>query len=165
MRVKRIATASPCPLHAASFDRLARFGRRSYDGDMEPNKINLVFRAFSDPTRLRILRLVQGGECCVGDLVAVLRLPQPSVSRHLAYLRKAGLVAVRKAGLWSYYRLSPAETDFLKKLFDCLDCCLDEVPDLQEDARRAAALRAEGGCCPDAALRPAPIAATSLPKR
>jgi ArsR family transcriptional regulator len=46
-------------------------------------RINLMFRAFSDPTRLRVLRLLQAGEHCVGDLVTILRLPQPRVSRHL----------------------------------------------------------------------------------
>src|SRR5690349_16819991 len=67
-------------------------------GNMGPQRISSMFRAFSDPTRLRILRLLQGGQCCVGDLVSILELPQPSVSRHLAYLREAGLVADRKEG-------------------------------------------------------------------
>ena len=74
---------------------------------MDPQRISSMFRAFSDPTRLRILRLLQAGECCVGDLVSILELPQPSVSRHLAYLREAGLVADRKEGLWVYYSLAP----------------------------------------------------------
>jgi DNA-binding transcriptional ArsR family regulator len=78
---------------------------------MDPQRINSMFRAFSDQTRLRILRLLQGGECCVGDLVTVLELPQPSVSRHLAYLREAGLVSDRRQGLWVYYSLTPAEGD------------------------------------------------------
>ena len=51
-----------------------------------------MFRAFSDRTRLRLLHLLRGGEGCVCDLVRVLGVPQPKVSRHLAYLRKAGLV-------------------------------------------------------------------------
>ncbi len=69
---------------------------------------NLMFRAFSDGTRLRILRLLLGGELCVGDIVAAIQVPQPTASRHLAYLRKAGLVQTRKNGLWNYYRLAPA---------------------------------------------------------
>ncbi|MBN1492026.1 MAG: transcriptional regulator, partial [Phycisphaerae bacterium] len=51
--------------------------------------IDLMFRAFSDRTRLRILHILQDGELCVGDIVEILRAPQPRVSRHLAYLRKA----------------------------------------------------------------------------
>ena len=57
-----------------------------------------MFRAFSDRTRLRILHVLQGGELCVGDIVEILQAPQPRISRHLAYLRKAKLVAVRKVG-------------------------------------------------------------------
>ena len=55
-------------------------------------RVELMFRAFSDPTRLRILGLLRGGERCVCELVDILRCPQPKASRHLAYLRKAGLV-------------------------------------------------------------------------
>ncbi len=117
---------------------------------MAPQRISSMFRAFSDPTRLRILRLLQGGECCVGDLVSVLELPQPSVSRHLAYLREAGLVADRKQGLWVYYSLAPAEGAFHQTLLRCLECCFGEVPELQADARRAVRLRESGGCCPKA---------------
>ena len=74
------------------------------------NLVNLIFRAFSDRTRLRILSLLGEGESCVGDLVEVLKVPQPKVSRHLAYLRKAGLVIAREDGLWNFYRLAPAST-------------------------------------------------------
>lgn len=115
---------------------------------MDPQRVNLMFRAFSDPTRLRILRLLQGGESCVNDLVTVLRLAQPSVSRHLAYLKRAELVAVRKQGLWKYYSLAPAAGGFHRNLLHCLETCFGEVPDLVEDARRAAELRRQGGCCP-----------------
>jgi ArsR family transcriptional regulator len=116
----------------------------------DAQRINLMFRAFSDPTRLRILRLLQGGECCVGDLVTILQVPQPSVSRHLAYLKRAGLVAVRKAGLWKYYSLTPAGSGtFHQNLLHCLESCFADVPDLQADAQRAAKLRKSGGCCPD----------------
>ena len=62
-----------------------------------------MFRAFSDRTRLRILHVLQDGELCVGDIVEILQVPQPRISRHLAYLRKAQLVLVRKSGLWSHY--------------------------------------------------------------
>ena len=82
-----------------------------------------MFRAFSDRTRLRILHVLQGGELCVGDIVEILQAPQPRISRHLAYLRKANLVAVRKSGLWSHYSLAPAKTAFHRKLLACLAKC------------------------------------------
>src|SRR5687768_9132440 len=93
-----------------------------------PNKIDRVFRAFSDWTRLRILSLLQSGECCVGDLVDVLGIEQPSASRHLAYLRKAGLVIARKQGQWNFYSLACPIGLFHQKLLECLACCFDEVP-------------------------------------
>jgi ArsR family transcriptional regulator len=106
-------------------------------------KLDLFFRAFSDRTRLRILHLLRGGELCVGTLVEVLDAPQPTVSRHLGYLRKAGLVAARKKGLWTFYRLAPARGAVHRKLVECLDCCFRDVPELAADVAKARRLR----CC------------------
>ena len=110
--------------------------------------IDLMFKAFSDRTRLRILHILQGGELCVGDMVEILLAPQPRISRHLAYLRNAKLVVVRKSGLWSHYSLAPAKTAFHRKLLECLAKCFGEVPELQADRARAAKIRKSGGCCP-----------------
>ena len=115
---------------------------------IECNGIDLMFRAFSDRTRLRILHVLHGGELCVGDIVEILQAPQPRISRHLAYLRKANLVLVRKSGLWSHYGLAPAKTPFHRKLLECLAKCFGEVPELQADSVRAAKIRKSGGCCP-----------------
>jgi ArsR family transcriptional regulator, arsenate/arsenite/antimonite-responsive transcriptional repressor len=109
---------------------------------------DVMFRAFSDRTRLRILHVLRGGELCVGDIVEILQAPQPRVSRHLAYLRKAKLVTVRKSGLWSHYRLAPAKTPFHRKLLQCLAKCFGEVAEVQADTARAAKIRESGGCCP-----------------
>lgn len=114
---------------------------------VKQDQVNVMFRAFSDRTRLRILHLLRGGETCVCDLQAVLDVPQPKVSRHLAYLRKAGLVKVRKDGLWSYYMLAPARNVFHTKLLDCLSCCFKDVPELVDDAARIRKVRRTGGCC------------------
>jgi ArsR family transcriptional regulator, arsenate/arsenite/antimonite-responsive transcriptional repressor len=108
--------------------------------------VDVIFRALSDRTRLRILHLLRGGERCVCDLVDVLGVPQPKTSRHLAYLRRAGLVLARKQGLWSYYRLASAKTKFHAKLLDCLACGSEDVPELANDSRRMAA-RGNRSCC------------------
>ena len=104
--------------------------------------VDRVFRAFSDATRLRILNLLRAGEVCVCDLVETLGVPQPKVSRHLAYLRRAGLVLVRKEGLWSYYSLAPVRNGFHAQLLDCLGCCFGDVPAFAEDAAHLPAARA-----------------------
>lgn len=113
---------------------------------MKAAAVARMLRAFSDRTRLRILSLLkQHGEICVGDLVAVLETPQTTVSRHLAYLRRAGLVRVRQQGLWKHYSLTPAAGRFHRGLLQCLGGCWDEVRELKADRKRCEQLR---GCCP-----------------
>jgi ArsR family transcriptional regulator len=75
-----------------------------------------VFKAVADQTRLRILALLADGEVCVCDIQAALGVPQPRVSRHLAYLRRMGLVVDRKEGLWVYYRLADADDPVVRML-------------------------------------------------
>jgi len=111
------------------------------------NPVDLMFRAFSDPIRLRILHLLRDGELCVCDLVEILHAPQPTVSRHLSYLRRAGLVKARQERSWNFYELSPPKKAFHKKLLECLSVCFREVPELEADGQRARSIRASGGCC------------------
>lgn len=102
----------------------------------KPIPIRTVFRALSDQTRLRILNLLRSGELCVCHLVAVLGVPQPTASRHLSYLRRAGLVVARKQGLWSYYRLSPVRGKPHKMLLACLfQCFLEDEVFAEDDAK------------------------------
>ena len=68
-----------------------------------------VYAALADPTRLRILALLRDGEVCVCHIHASLGVPQPTASRHLAYLRKSGLVDARREGIWMHYRLTPID--------------------------------------------------------
>lgn len=103
-----------------------------------------LFAAVADPTRLRILNLLQTGELCVCDLVEVLRLPQPKVSRHLAVLRKAGLVDQRIESNWRHYRLAGASGELHRKLLDCVACCVTCVPQVQSDLQR---LESRAPCC------------------
>ena len=79
-----------------------------------------LFKAFADPVRLRLLNLLGGGEVCVCHLHEALDMPQSTVSRHLAYLRKRGLVVGRKEGLWVHYRLAKPVGDLHRKLLNCL---------------------------------------------
>jgi ArsR family transcriptional regulator len=112
---------------------------------VKTDKVDLMFRAFSDRTRLRLLNMLRTGETCVCDLVDVLEVPQPKVSRHLAYLRKAGLVVARKDGFWMHYQLAAPKTAFHKSLLLCLGCCFESVPELARDVKK---LRRSGsGCC------------------
>lgn len=69
--------------------------------------LDLLFRALADPTRLRLLNLMADREICVCYFIEILRLSQPKISRHLAYLRRAGIVSARRQGKWMYYRLLP----------------------------------------------------------
>lgn len=97
--------------------------------------VDAVFRAFSDKTRLRILNLLTAGELCVCDLVEVLDVPQPKASRHLAYLRRVGLVSSRKQGYWSYYRLADKRPALHAKLLECLACCSADMPEFARDLK------------------------------
>src|SRR5215213_10003175 len=70
------------------------------------DEIERVFKALADKTRLRILALLGSDEVCVCHIHDSLGIPQPTVSRHLAYLRKSGLVAARRDGVWMHYQVS-----------------------------------------------------------
>ena len=92
-----------------------------------------LLKAFADPVRLRLLNLLAGHEVCVCHLHEALNLPQPTVSRHLAYLRKTGLVVGRKEGLWVHYRLSEPGSDLHRILIDSVAPCLAELATMQAD--------------------------------
>lgn len=90
---------------------------------MKPS-LDDVFSALADQTRRRILGLLASGEVCVCNIHTALEVPQPTASRHLAHLRKAGLVATRRAGPWVHYRLAdlddPAVSGVLKSTLAAL---------------------------------------------
>jgi ArsR family transcriptional regulator len=75
----------------------------------KPSQFNkeLFFQALGDTTRLRLLNLVGEQELCVCHFVEILDQPQPKISRHLAYLRRAGIVEARREGKWMHYRIAP----------------------------------------------------------
>ena len=112
-------------------------------------KVDLMFRAFSDPIRLRILSLIQPGELCVCDIVDILKLPQPTVSRHLAYLRRCGLVEVTRAWKFAHYRLAPPHHPVQANLIACVQSCFAGIKLLDAErkaARRSVAERKEDPC-------------------
>ncbi|WP_305041016.1 ArsR/SmtB family transcription factor [Geoalkalibacter sp.] len=92
-----------------------------------------LFKALSDETRLRILALLTRGELCVCDLMSILGLPQSTVSRHLAYLRNAGLVTDRRQGVWMYYELAPATEVLHEGLYQVLTQRLVKQPQARQD--------------------------------
>jgi ArsR family transcriptional regulator len=105
------------------------------------------FRAFADPTRLRILHLLQDrNEICVWDLCEALEESQPKISRHLATLRRAGLVEVRQQGKWKYYALASGETPLHRSLLRCVGSCLADFPELRRDRERLEALALRVRC-------------------
>src|SRR5215203_4083356 len=72
----------------------------------KPFDRELFFRALADSTRLRIINLIGDQEVCVCFFVEILKTNQPKISRHLAYLRRAGIVTSRREGIWMHYRVS-----------------------------------------------------------
>lgn len=98
--------------------------------------IHTLFRALADPTRLRLLNLMAGREVCVCYFVEILKLSQPKISRHLAYLRKAGVVAARREGKWMHYRLTKLADRAAEKILRETLSQLASDPQMQEDVRR-----------------------------
>ena len=102
----------------------------------KPLDKDLFFRALADRTRLRLLNLMRGGEVCVCFFVEILQTHQPKISRHLAYLRKAGIVESRRDGPWIHYRIvEPADADAARVLGDTLTW-LDDDQEMQRDRER-----------------------------
>lgn len=108
----------------------------------KPFPLDLLFRALADRTRLRLLNLIADKEICVCYFVDILHISQPKISRHLAYLRRAGIVAARRQGRWMHYRLlapqDPVATAILKETV----VHLRQMPDMQADLAKL-----ENSCC------------------
>ena len=103
--------------------------------------IELLFKALSDRTRLRIINLIRGDEICVCFLVEVLQMNQPKVSRHLAYLRKARVVAARREGKWMHYRIVESGDPHAARIFREVLTSLANDPEMQRDRSRLASRR------------------------
>ena len=105
------------------------------------SQLAVFFAALADPTRLRLLNLMNGHEVCVCYFVEILRQSQPKISRHLAYLRKAGIVDGRREGKWMHYRIRELDPQIAPILIATLNT-------LQADrAMQADGTRLAKACC------------------
>lgn len=115
-------------------------------GNMKAARANfdfpLLFAALADRTRLRLLNLMNGHEVCVCYFVEILGQSQPKISRHLAYLRRAGIVTARREGKWMHYRIvEPAEAGAARILRETLGVLGEDT------AMRADLVRLNTACC------------------
>jgi ArsR family transcriptional regulator, arsenate/arsenite/antimonite-responsive transcriptional repressor len=108
-------------------------------GEME-----MVFKALADATRLRILGLLLSGEVCVCHIHEALRIPQSKASRHLAYLRRSGLVTARRAGTWMHYRLATLSDPVMSAVQQSVTHALQHQSIIGKDLER---LAKASGCC------------------
>ena len=112
-----------------------------------------LFKALADETRLRILALLLSGEVCVCHIHESLRIPQPRASRHLAYLRRAGLVLARRDGLWMHYRLADSANPLMQTLQQVVRHSLQHLDPVRKDFAR---LQKRTGCCAPATVDAGP---------
>jgi ArsR family transcriptional regulator len=101
-----------------------------------------LFQALADPTRLRLLNLISAGEVCVCFFVDVLGESQPKISRHLAYLRRAGVVQARRDGKWIHYSLIEPVDRELRTVLDATIHAFAEDRQMQRDR-----MALERACC------------------
>ena len=104
--------------------------------------IELLFKALADRTRLRVINVIGDDEVCVCFFVEVLNTNQPKISRHLAYLRRAGLVSPRREGKWMHYRLVEPPDAHAAKIFREVRAWLANSAEMQRDKARLTKL-----CC------------------
>ena len=104
-----------------------------------------VFKASADPTRVRILKILEGGEMCVCQVIAILSLGQSTVSKHLFLLRAAGLIKDRRDRKWVHYSLDRgSDSPYATRMLRNLQGWLNDDPVIAKDRERAAMARAIG---------------------
>jgi len=100
-----------------------------------------IFKALADETRLRVLLLLLDGELCVCEIIAALELPQSTISRHLAYLKRTGWVRDRKQGVWMYYQLDSSDDRLRNPLTAILQKSLADAPEVMQAFTRLEVFR------------------------
>lgn len=98
----------------------------------------LFFSALADRTRLRLLNLMRDGEVCVCFFAETFGTNNPKISRHLAYLKRASLVAGRRDGKWMHYRLQKPSDQRAAEVFDAMMRMLESDPEMIDDRKRLA---------------------------
>jgi ArsR family transcriptional regulator len=99
-------------------------------------RIAFLFKALADQTRLRLINLIGDDEVCVCFFVEVLKINQPKISRHLAYLRRAGVVSARREGKWIHYRLVEPPDPHAANIFREVRAALPNDPAMKSDRAR-----------------------------
>src|SRR5919108_5622954 len=99
-------------------------------------ELHRVLKALADPTRMRILALLGAGAVCVCHIHTALGIPQPTASRHLAHLKKAGLVESCKIGLWVHYCLRPLPDPQLQAVVDAARAAAEGTTAVSRDCCR-----------------------------
>ena len=110
--------------------------RSQSKGQNTIEQLEAAFKALADTTRLRILALLGNNEVCVCHIHDSLRLPQPTVSRHLAYLRRAGLVEARRDGVWIHYRIARSLQPAVQTMVNTAVEVLTAVPTTAADRKQ-----------------------------
>ena len=95
-----------------------------------------LFRALADPTRLRLINLMSEQEICVCYFIDLIGAPQPKISRHLAYMRRAGIVAARREGKWMHYRLTIPQNTHAASILKSTLQALKQDKEMQRDCER-----------------------------
>jgi ArsR family transcriptional regulator len=110
--------------------------RHIHPSASQPFDLARLFAALADPTRLRLLHLMDGREVCVCYFVEILGQSQPKISRHLAYLRKAGIVSARREGKWMHYRMERPSNAGAAAILDAVLKSLKSDPRISKDSAR-----------------------------
>ena len=126
----------------------------------KPFDMELFFAALADNTRLRLLNLMRDSEICVCFFVEVIGTNQPKISRHLAYLRKAGIVAARREGIWAHYRIVEPENERAAKVLREILDWLKENKSMRRDFLQMSKI-----CCAPPPQQPISIQGAPLPKK
>lgn len=111
-------------------------GRPSTRNQHTIDQLEAIFKALADKTRLRVLALLGNNEVCVCHIHDSLGLPQPTVSRHLAYLRRSGLVSVRRDGVWMHYRVATNLDPIVQRVVHAAVKALLEIPTTNQDRKQ-----------------------------
>ena len=118
--------------------------------DQGLDRLDRMLKALADPTRLRIVGLLQDGDVCVCHIHESLKISQPKASRHLAYLRRAGIVATERRGLWAHYRLARQPDATTQAILDAIRHGATHLKTVQRDSSY---LRKATGCAAGAVRR------------